>query len=274
MKYLPPKTVLCIHDLSGVGRCSLAVAAPVLAAMGHQPVMLPTAIFSTHTGGLGQPAVQSCQSYGTAALEHYKALGLQFDCIYSGYLASAENQGLVQKAFELWPAALKVADPVLGDQGRFYTGMEDKLEGVRELCRGADLILPNLTEACLLLGREYPETELEAGQAEALAGELTRCCPQALITGLPQGRHLACVGGGKERFTVRRLRIDRSYPGTGDLFASVLVGALLRGNALSAAADAAAGFVAEAIENTDPEAPRAYGVWFEPLLGRLTAQGG
>ena len=264
---------MCIHDLSGLGRCSLGVAAPVLAAMGHQPVLLPTAVFSTHTGGLGQPAVQLCGGYGQAALRHYQALGVQIDCIYSGYLASAGDQELVRRAFEAWPGALKVVDPVLGDGGRFYTGMEDKLTGMRELCRAADLVLPNLTEACLLLGRPLPECELDRAGAEALAGELAALCGQAVLTGLPQGRYLACAGGGKENFLVRRLRIDRSYPGTGDLFAGVLVGALLRGNAVSAAADAAAGFVAEAIENTDPAADPALGVWFEPLLGRLTGRG-
>ena len=150
---------------------------------------------------------------------------------------------------------------------------EDKLPGVRELCRGADVILPNLTEACLLLGLPQPQQELDQAGAGALAEELAGLCGQTVVTGLPQGRHLACAGGGKERFVVQRLRIDRSYPGTGDLFASVLVGALLRGNAVSAAADAAAGFVAEAIENTDPAANPALGVWFEPLLGRLAGRG-
>lgn len=273
MKYIAPKTVLCIHDLSGAGRCSMGAAAPVLAAMGHQPIMLPTALFSPHTGGLGQPAAQMCGGYGPAALQHYRELGLQIDCIYSGYLAGTGDQELVRRAFEFWPEALKIVDPVLGDGGRFYTGMEDKLPGVRELCRGADVILPNLTEACLLLGLPQPQQELDQAGAGALAEELAGLCGQTVVTGLPQGRHLACAGGGKERFVVQRLRIDRSYPGTGDLFASVLVGALLRGNAVSAAADAAAGFVAEAIENTDPAANPALGVWFEPLLGRLAGRG-
>lgn len=269
MRSKAPKTVLCIHDLSGLGRCSLSVIAPVLAAMGHQPVLLPTAVFSTHTGGLGQPAVQLCHGYGDAALEHYRALGLTFDCIYSGYLASEEDQQLAAKAFHSWPGALKVADPVLGDAGRFYTGMEDKLAGMQTLCRAADLILPNRTEAALLLGEEQAQGDLTPEQAQQLAQRLTRLCGQAVVTGLPMGRHLACAGGGRESFVTRRLKLDRSYPGTGDLFAAVLVGALLRGNALSAAADAAAGFVAEAISNTDPAAEPALGVWFEPLLNRL-----
>ena len=274
MRFQAPKTVLCIHDLSGLGRCSLSVIAPVLAAMGCQPVALPTAIFSTHTGGLGQPAVQLCHGYGEAALEHYRSLDVEFDCIYTGYLASEEDQHLAAKAFYLWPDALKIVDPVMADHGRFYAGMEDKLPGMQALCRSADLILPNLTEACLLLGRPMPDGELNDEQALSLAQELTALCPQAVVTGVPMGQHLVCTGAGRNSFVVRRLKLERSYPGTGDLFAAVLTGALLRGNALSAATDAAAGFVADAIAATDPEAPTALGVWFEPLLGRLTVREG
>ena len=274
MRFQAPKTVLCIHDLSGLGRCSLSVIAPVLAAMGCQPVALPTAIFSTHTGGLGQPAVQLCHGYGEAALEHYRSLGVEFDCVYTGYLASEEDQHLAAKAFYLWPDALKIVDPVMADHGRFYAGMEDKLPGMQALCRSADLILPNLTEACLLRGRPMPDGELNDEQALSLAQELTALCPQAVVTGVPMGRHLVCTGAGRNSFVVRRLKLERSYPGTGDLFAAVLTGALLRGNALSAATDAAAGFVADSIAATDPEAPTALGVWFEPLLGRLTVREG
>ena len=270
MKQSAPKTVLCIHDLSGIGRCSLAVATPVLAAMGHQPVMLPTVLLSSHTGGLGQPVVHNLPGHGQAALEHYHKLGFTFDCIYSGYLSSPQQQELVEQAFALWPQALKIVDPVLGDHGRFYTGMEPLVEGMRSLCRQADLILPNLTEACFLLGKPYQEGEFTPEQAQALADELSQTLQQAVVTGLPMAKYLACAGSnGRTRFLVKRLRLNRSYPGTGDLFASVLTGALLRGNALSAAVDAAAGFVSGAIQNTDPAAEPAFGVWFEPLLGRL-----
>lgn len=271
MKHNAPKTILCIHDLSGMGRCSLSVAAPVLATMGHQPVLLPTTLLSTHTGGLGKPVVQPLAAYGEAALDHYRKLGVEFDCIYSGYLASEAEQQLVLKAFSYWSGALKVVDPVLADHGRFYTGMQPLLPGMRELCRQADLILPNLTEACFLLGREYCAEEFTPEQAQALADEVSANVQRAVVTGLPLAKHLACAGSsGRDRFVVKRLRIDRSYPGTGDLFAAVLVGCLLRGNALSAAADAAADFVAEAINNTAPTADPAFGVWFEPLLGRLS----
>ena len=114
-----PKTVLAIHDLPGFGRAALSVIAPVLSTLGAQTVALPTAVLSTHTGGLGAPAKLADPSYGPAALAHYHRLGVKFDCIYSGYLADSAQARLVEQAFELWPKALKVVDPVQGDGGRY-----------------------------------------------------------------------------------------------------------------------------------------------------------
>ena len=153
-----------------------------------------------------------------------------------------------------------------------YTGMQDKLEGMKALCRRADIILPNLTEASLLLGCPYPENDFSKEEAIAFASGLSAYCAKNIVTGVPSANHVLCVSGGDDDFVVQRLRLERNYPGTGDLFASLLVGALLRGNALSAAVDAAAGFVYDAILNTDPKAPTELGVWFEPLLGRQSPQ--
>ena len=158
-KPVEPKKILCIHDLSGVGRCSLAVILPVLSVMGFQPVALPTVVLSTHTGGLGTPARLDGSAYGMAALEHYQELGLQFDCIYTGYLGGEAQVALAEKAFALWPAAYKVVDPVMGDNGKPYSTVTPALvERIRSLCRAADLILPNYTEAQLLL-QQQPVTE-------------------------------------------------------------------------------------------------------------------
>ena len=154
-KPVEPKKILCIHDLSGVGRCSLAVILPVLSVMGFQPVALPTVVLSTHTGGLGTPARMDGSAYGMAALEHYQTLGLQFDCIYTGYLGGEAQVALAEKAFALWPAAYKVVDPVMGDNGKAYSTVTPALvERIRSLCRAADLILPNYTEAQLLLQQQ------------------------------------------------------------------------------------------------------------------------
>ena len=166
-----PKTVLAIHDLPGFGRAALSVIVPVLSTLGVQTVALPTAVLSTHTGGLGTPAKLANPGYGPAALEHYHRLGVKFDCIYSGYLADAAQAKLVEQAFELWPRAFKVVDPVLGDGGRLYSGLgADMVPAMYSLCSKADLIVPNVTEAALLLGDPLPGVG-SAEQAAAQAGE-------------------------------------------------------------------------------------------------------
>ncbi len=265
-----PKKILCIHDLSGVGRCSLSVILPVLAVMGVQPIALPTVVLSTHTGGFGAPARMDGSAYGEAALEHYRALGLEFDCIYTGYLGGEAQVALAEKAFDLWSNAYKVVDPVMGDHGKAYSTVTPALiDRIRHLCRRADLILPNYTEAQLLLEREPVLTELDEEQAQALANDMATLAPSAVITGLPLGKYIGCAGGGKDRFVLKKLHIARSYPGTGDLYGAVLLGSLMQGNALSAATDNAAEFVALAIQRTPVNQDSRFGVWFEPLLPRL-----
>lgn len=266
-----PKTVLCLNDLSGAGRCSLAVILPVLSVMGCQPVALPTLMLSTHTGGLGEPAALGCAEYGRAALAHYRQLGLEVDCVYAGYLAGTAGLALAGEAFAAWPNALKVLDPVMGDGGRLYAGLEGLPAGLRALCGKADLILPNLTEACLLLDKPYTGEAFTRDTARELARLLAGLCSNAVVTGLPMGKYVGCAGAGREEFTVKKLYNQQPCHGTGDLFAAVLIGGLLRGNALSAAADAAAEFVSASIMATPPDADHRLGLWFEPLLGRLAA---
>ena len=270
LKPVAPKKVLCIHDLSGMGRCSLAVILPVLSVMGLQPVVLPTLLLSAHTGGLGEPARLDSAAYCQAALEHYRALGVEFDCIYSGYLGGEAQAALVEQAFRFWPDAYKIVDPVMGDNGRPYSTVTPALiDRIRGLCRQADLILPNCTEAALLLGHSGQPDEMDDASAQALADELTTLAPAAVVTGLPMGKYIGCAGSGRERFVLRKLHIDRSFPGTGDLYGAIVTGSLMRGNALSAAADAAAEFVALAIQQTPHTEDTRFGVWFEPLLPRL-----
>ncbi len=265
-----PKNILCIHDLSGVGRCSLNEILPILSAMGMHVTPLPTTVLSSHTGGLGQPAAQGCVQYGHEALEHYRRLELSFDCIYAGYLADSQQQELVLEAFSSWPQAFKVMDPVMGDHGRLYSGMEPLVPGMARLCQAADLTVPNLTEACLLLGREYPENGLTEEEAAQLAGQLTqRFGGSAVVTGLPLGKYIGCAGAEHGSFVQKHLCLPQSFPGTGDLFCSVLLGCLLRGNALSAAVDAAAGFVCNCITATPAGSDPRFGVWYETQLFRL-----
>lgn len=269
-----PKTVLCIHDLPGFGRAALSVIVPVLSALGVQAVAVPTAVLSTHTGGLGTPAKLSNPGYGPGALAHYKRLGLRFDCIYSGYLADPVQARLVEQAFDLWPDAFKLVDPVLGDGGRMYRSLgAEMVAAMRGLCARADLILPNLTEAALLLGEQLPRNA-SPEQAAGWASRLVSLCPEVVMTGVTAGRSIGCVGAsrGGDAFLTKAPLIPRMYHGTGDIFGAVFVGRLLQGNVPQAAAQAAGAFVAECIRATPPDADERLGVWLEAALPRLLVE--
>ena len=272
-----PKTVLAIHDLPGFGRAALSVIVPVLSCLGVQAVALPTAVLSTHTGGLGTPAKLSNPGYGPAALAHYQRLGLRFDCIYSGYLADPTQAKLVEQAFELWPRALKVVDPVLGDGGRLYKGLgADMVPAMYNLCSKANLIVPNVTEAALLLGDPLPGVG-SSEQAAEQAARLTRIAPQVVVTGvtgLSDGRCIGCVGAarGGQGYSVKTPLIPRMYHGTGDIFSAVLVGRILQGNVPQAAVQAAAAFVSECIRQTPEGTDERLGVWLEAALPKLMQQ--
>ena len=271
------KTVLAIHDLPGFGRAALSVIVPVLSCLGVQAVALPTAVLSTHTGGLGTPAKLSNPGYGPAALAHYQRLGLKFDCIYSGYLADSSQAKLVEQAFELWPHALKVVDPVLGDGGRLYKGLvADMVPAMYSLCSKADLIVPNVTEAALLLGDPLPGVG-SSEQAAEQAARLTRIAPQVVVTGvtgISGGRCIGCVGAarGGQGYAVKTPLIPRMYHGTGDIFGAVLVGRILQGNVPQAAVQAAAAFVSECIRQTPEGTDERLGVWLEAALPKLMQQ--
>ena len=266
-----PKTVLAIHDLPGFGRAALSVIVPVLSTLGVQTVALPTAVLSTHTGGLGTPAKLANPGYGPAALEHYHRLGVKFDCIYSGYLADAAQAKLVEQAFELWPRAFKVVDPVLGDGGRLYSGLgADMVPAMYSLCSKADLIVPNVTEAALLLGDPLPGVG-SAEQAAAQAARLTRVAPQVVVTGVTGiggGRYIGCVGAarGGEGYAVKTPLQPRMFHGTGDIFAAVMLGRLVDGVPLQESTHRAMDAVRTMIDRNRDKEDKYLGIPIETCL--------
>ena len=276
LKPTEPKKILCIHDLSGMGRCSLAVILPVLSVMGCQPVALPTVVLSTHTGGLGTPARLDGAAYGLAALKHYREMGVEFDCIYTGYLGGEEQVALAEKAFDLWPAARKVVDPVMGDNGKAYSTVTPALiDRMRGLCRRADLILPNATEAALLLGEEYADAPGSETAARAWLERLSRDGRRSVVltglsfTGGEIGAGYFDAADGRTGFAMARQE-PAHFPGTGDLFASVVLGSLLRGEALCSGVRKAVEFVQRCARHTLAlGTPVLEGVQFEPLLREL-----
>lgn len=266
--------VAAIHDLSGFGRCSLAVIMPVLSAMGIQCCPVPTAVLSTHTGGFEDIAIKDLTDYLSPALAQYKKLGIEFDSVYSGFLASAEQIDHCLEFFSAYKDSLKVVDPVMGDHGKPYRTYTPELcKRMGELVDVADVITPNLTEAAILLGEKYP-LELTGGTVKSWLARLCERVRVAVITGVPLAEGvMANVGCDREQGGFWRVDCDyvpASYPGTGDIFASVLTGGLLSGDSLPIAMDRATMFTQIAIKNTYSYGLEARnGVLFEPSLSWL-----
>lgn len=266
--------VAAIHDLSGYGRCSLSVILPVLSTMGIQCCPVPTAILSTHTGGFENVVIKDLTDYIEPAFEHYKRLGIGFDAIYSGFLATTEQIDHCLKFFTGYKDSLKVVDTVMGDHGKPYrTCTRELCTRMGELVEIADVITPNLTEASILLNERYPE-EMTVGMARSWLARLCEKVRIAVITGVPlMDGVMTNLGYDRESGGFWRVDWDyvpASYPGTGDIFASVLTGSLLKGESLPIAMDRATKFAQIAIKNTYSYGtePRA-GVMFESVLSWL-----
>ena len=269
--------VAAIHDLSGFGRCSLAVILPTLSTMGVQVCAVPTAILSTHTGGLGNVVMRDLTDYIQPALAHYQELGLDFACIYSGFLNSEDQIDHCLKFFKSYPNAYWVVDPVMGDHGKPYRtctpGMRRRM---KELVREAGVITPNLTEAAMLLDIDYPFGGLSASQTKSMLARLGEMGPgSVVITGVSLANGaLSNVGYDREKngfWRVDSAYVPVSYPGTGDIFASVLTGGLLTGDSLPIAMDRATKFLELAIKTTySYGTDTRWGVMLESCLGWLT----
>lgn len=248
--------VAAIHDLSGVGRCSLSVILPTLSVMGIQVCAVPTALMSSHTNGFGEVVMEDMTSYIPQALKHYQTAGVSFDCIYSGFLASGGQVDCCLDFFRAYPDALKVVDPVMGDQGKRYrTYTEELCRRMAELVSVADVITPNLTEASILLGIPYPVSRLTISEIRSMLVRLSEKGPDTVvITSVPMMDGSACnVGYDRKNNSFWRVPyeiIPKHYPGTGDLFASVLTGGLISGDSLPIAMSRATSFLEYAIKTT------------------------
>ena len=273
---MTPKKALCIHSFSTMGRSSTAVIAPALAAKGIQPVMLPTVVLSTHYGGFGPVAKQDMTDFCKGALEHYRQIGATFDCVFSGFLSSKEQMDIIKDAYTLTEKGLKLCDPVMADHGKLYSSITDELvEGFKELCRHADLITPNPTEALILLGREYTQDVFTREEASEIARSLGRMYADVIITGTKfVDGSVACTGYDKEKdevFFIELNYIPVSYPGTGDLFGGCLAAFTLDGADLKTACEKTARFIEKVVAYTyESGDDTKYGVHIEPMLKYLT----
>ncbi len=272
-KIMEQKKVLVLQDLSCTGRAGLTQAMCALSAMGHQCIPLPTAVYSGHAGITGFQT-EDLTAWMERALAHYTALDLRFDAIQSGFLNTPEQIACVLQAItRKKPGGIVLVDPVMGDNGKLYKICTPALvQEITHLCRAADLITPNVTEAAVLLG--YSPDTVPDGLEEA-KDWVRRLCARyevdTVLTGLGNAQVVCTLCGQGQAITiVENPRIGAYYPGTGDLFAAVLLGALLREESLEQAAYCAAHFVCDCIAatnalKTDPK----WGVQLEPQLWRL-----
>lgn len=267
------KRLLTIQDISCVGQCSLTVALPIISACGIETAILPSSVLSNHTGGFKSWTFHDLTDEMLNILDEWNKQDIKFDAFYTGYVTKAQIPNILRIMDETArPGALRIVDPVLGDYGKLYAGFDEEFPKVMcQLCKGADVILPNMTEASLLLGRPYKENYTRP-EIEEIIHELYAIGPKnVILTGVTfDDDHLgvACYDGNKIEYYFTE-RIHKNMHSTGDCFASTLSGALMRGKTLLEAAAIAADFVVETIKQTIPDPNHWYGVKFEKALPYL-----
>lgn len=263
------KRILTIQDISCVGQCSLTVALPVLSACGHETCVLPTALLSTHTGGFGKPAILPLSNALPAIVNHWKENEINFDMILTGYLGSISAIHTAMEIMETMrsPGGVCVVDPAMADHGRLYSGFDgDYVREMTKLCKKADIILPNLTEAALLSGAAYQDRADEDYARELLK---TLHNERVIVTGVGEEDTGLLLWDGGEVRRYAHPRLPGSFSGTGDLFAAAFAGALAAEKGLHESAKIAADFTYRCIQCTAAEPAHWYGVKFEPVLPEL-----
>ena len=266
------KRVLTVQDISCVGQCSLTVALPILSAAGLETAILPSAVLSTHTGGFTGYTYRDLTEDIPGIIAHWQAEGIKFNAIYTGYLGSAEQIALVKQMFTVLrsdESFVSVVDPAMADRGKLYTGFDAAfVQEMKTLTAAADIILPNITEACLLTGTEYREAYDEAYISDLLTRLRAGGAKTIILTGVgytTDATGVVVLEGDTPRY-YRHRRFPKGCHGTGDIYASAFVGAYLRGKSAYDAAVIAADYTVQCIENTVGDPDHWYGVKFEAVL--------
>jgi len=274
------KRIVTIQDISCVGKCSLTVALPIISAMGTEAAVIPTAVLSTHTA-FKNFTFHDLTKEIAPICEHWKNTGIDFDAIYTGYLGSFEQIELTKKLIADFKTeqSFVLVDPAMADGGKLYPGFtEDFAKRMASLCAKADIIVPNLTEASFMLGIPYVEGGYDEAYIKDVLKKLTALgCKTAVLTGVSfEAGKLGVMSYNSETgeyFSYFRERIPESFHGTGDVYASTLLGALMRGRSVEDALMVATDFTVESIKATLGSAPdRKYGVNFEAAVPYLVSR--
>ena len=268
------KRVLTIQDISCFGQCSLTVALPILSAAGLETVILPSAVLSTHTAGFTGFTVRDLTGDIPGIAAHWKREGISFDALYTGYLGSAEQIGMVCDIADtlLKPGAVTVVDPAMADNGKLYPAFDLAfVDEMKKLVSRADIVLPNITEASYLTGIEYKETYGEDYIRSLTEALLSMGAKTVVLTGVSYDAETTgvAVHDAHGFAYYRHKKLPQSSHGTGDVYASAFVGAYVQGKSAYDAAAIAADYTVACIEYTDGDPQHRYGVKFEPVLPEL-----
>ena len=269
------KRLLTIQDISCVGQCSLTVALPIISACGIETAVLPSSVLSTHTAaGFSGFTFRDLTSDMEAIMNHWKQKGITFDAFYTGYVSEAQIPIILRIMNETArEGALRIVDPVMADNGKLYAGFKDTFPSkIAELCKTADVILPNLTEAAFLLDEPYVASGYTKEHIETTLKKLHSLgAKNVVLTGVSFNDNelgFACYDGTNTTYYFNE-RLNASMHGTGDIFASTFAGALCRGKPITEAAALAADFVVESMKGTLNDKEHWYGVKFEKALPYL-----
>lgn len=271
--YIP--RIAAVHDLCGYGKCSLGVAIPVLSAAGCDVCPVPTGIFSSHTAFPGwymHDTTEILEDY----LAAWKGISVEIDAVYSGFLGAPEQVDIIRDIYNTYPSALRVVDPVMADHGKIYpTYTPELVEAMGTLAQGADILTPNLTEAAIILGREWHGADIDEEEVHDIISALReRGAKNVVLKGIEHGDgliHNYVWGEAADFSETTNAKLPYMLHGTGDLFASALLAAVMAGGSLEDATRFAADFTADAmvVSAKQPEF-EARGVSFEPLLGKVS----
>lgn len=268
------KKILTVQDISCVGQCSLTVALPILSACGMETCILPSAILSTHTAGFSGFTFRDLTDDIPAISSHWQKENIKFDAIYTGYLGSTKQIDYVKDLFVSVSAdkCIKIVDPAMADNGKLYPAFDDTyVEAMKTLCAEADVLLPNITEACFLTDTEY-KTEYDETYIKALTEKLeTLGAKTVVLTGVSfkEGKTGIYVSKNNNTNYYEHEKISKGSHGTGDVYASAFVGALMNDKTIFEAAKIAADYTVKCIEITQNDPNHWYGVKFEAVLPKL-----
>lgn len=268
------KKILTIQDISCVGQCSLTVALPILSACGMETCILPSAVLSTHTAGFSGFTFRDLTDDMPAIQEHWKKENIKFKAIYTGYLGSIKQIGYVRDILKTMGTddCVRVVDPAMADNGQLYSIFDqDYVEAMKPLCGEADILVPNITEACFLTDEEYKES-YDENYIRTLVEKLkTLGAKTVVLTGVSyeSGKTGVVVYENGKMEYYKHDKIAKGSHGTGDIYASAFVGALMNDKSVYEAAKIAADYTVKCIINTQGDADHWYGAKFETALGDL-----